>query len=57
MKPVKFHPKAQSELLEAAEYYEEHQKDLGKRFLEFLQESINRIQINPLIYRTIDEDI
>ncbi len=57
MKPVKFHPKAQSELLEAAECYEEHQKDLGKRFLEFLQESINRIQINPLIYRTIDEDI
>ena len=34
MKAVWFHIDAESEMIEAAEYYESRQKDLGIRFLE-----------------------
>ena len=33
MKPIRFHPDAEAEMLEAATYYEAQQRDLGRRFL------------------------
>ncbi len=57
MKPVKFHPKSQIELFEAARYYEFQQKDLGKRFLLALQNSIMSIQINPQVYQLTDDNL
>lgn len=33
MKPVRFHPDADSEMVDAAVWYESRQEDLGKRFL------------------------
>jgi len=57
MKPIKFHPVAETEMVESAKYYESQQNDLGKRFLESVQSSINHIRINPDIYQIIHENI
>lgn len=53
MKPVLFHSDADFEMTEAAIYYEAQQKDLGKRFLSAVQDSINHIRINPLLFPVI----
>ena len=37
-------------MIEAAAYYEAQQCDLGRRFLASVQDSINRIVINPQLY-------
>ena len=57
MIPAKFHPEAQMEMLNAAEYYELQQFDLGKRFLLTVQEKVNHIRFNPFIYPTFKADI
>lgn len=57
MKPVRFHPEAEDELLSAAKFYETQQKDLGKRFLASVQDALNRIQVNPLLYSEIQDDV
>ena len=50
MKAVVFHADAETELIEAAAYYEAQQRDLGKRFLTSVQDAINRIILNPRLY-------
>jgi plasmid stabilization system protein ParE len=57
MKPVRFHPEAEAELISAATFYESQQKDLGRRFLTSVQDSLNRIQINPLLYHDIEDGV
>jgi len=57
MKTVRFHSDAESEMIEAAEWYESKQNDLGKRFLESVRSLIHQIQINPAIYKTVHKDI
>lgn len=57
MKQVQFHPDAEAEMIEAAAYYEEQQKDLGRRFLASVQDSLNRIRINPLLYPAIEPGV
>jgi len=57
MKPVQFHSDAEAEMIEAAAYYEEQQKDLGRRFLASVQDSLNRIRINPLLYAVIEPSV
>lgn len=57
MKPVRFHPEADAEMMAAATFYENQQKDLGKRFLASVQDALNRIQVNPLLYREIEGDV
>jgi len=57
MKRITFHPAAETEMIEAAKYYENQQKDLGKRFLISIQDGINRIQINPLLYPFVYENV
>lgn len=54
MIPVRFHPEADVEMISAARYYETQQTDLGKRFLASVQDAINRIQVNPLLYQEIE---
>jgi hypothetical protein len=51
MIPIRFHPEADGEMMSAAKYYESQQKDLGKRFLASVQDALNRIQVNPLLYQ------
>ena len=57
MKTVKFHPEAEAEMIAAAVYYEEQQADLGKRFLIAVQEAVNNIRINPLLYQVVHLDV
>jgi len=57
MKAVVFHADAEAELIEAAAYYEAQRHDLGKRFLASVQDAINRIVFNPLLYPAIELDV
>jgi len=57
MTPIRFHPEADSEMMEAAVFYETQQQDLGKRFLSVVQDSLSHIQINPKLYPIIHLDV
>ncbi len=57
MKAVRFHPEAESEMVEAAAYYETQQSDLGRRFLASAQDAINRIVLNPHLYPAVERDV
>jgi toxin ParE1/3/4 len=57
MIPIRFHPDADAEMMSAAKYYETQQQDLGKRFLASVQDAINRIQVNPLLYQEIETGV
>jgi len=57
MKLVRYHPEAAIEMNEAATWYEAQQADLGKRFLSVVQDSLNRIKINPFLYPFVDSDV
>ena len=57
MIPVRFHPEADIEMMSAAKFYEAQQKDLGKRFLASVQDALNRIQVNPLLYQEIEDGV
>ena len=57
MKTVRFHADAEAEMVEAAAYYETQQENLGKRFLASVQDALNRIQINPLLYQVVELDV
>jgi toxin ParE1/3/4 len=57
MNPIRFHPEAEAEMISAAVFYETKQKDLGKRFLTSVQNALNKIQVNPLLYQEIEEGV
>ncbi|MBU2514221.1 type II toxin-antitoxin system RelE/ParE family toxin [bacterium] len=57
MKTVKFHPDAESELIDAAKFYEDKQAQLGKRYLQAVSQTVERISLNPSIYRKIGDEI
>ncbi len=57
MMPVRFHVEAEAEMSQAAAYYEAQQANLGGRFLTSVQDAINRIQINPLLFPVIEFDV
>ena len=57
MKPVRFQPEAESEMIVAAAYYEAQQTDLVRRFLATVQDSINRVVLNPKLYPTVELDV
>ena len=54
---VRFHAEAEIEMAEATAYYETHQANLGRRFLTSVQDAINRIQINPLLFPMVEFDV
>ena len=57
MNPLKFHPEADEEMMEAAVFYENQQLDLGKRFLSEVQHSLSLILINPTLYPVIYNNV
>lgn len=57
MKLTRFHPDADTEMLDAAVWYESQQCDLGKRFLVSVQDALNRIELNPELYAFVDGDV
>jgi hypothetical protein len=54
---VEFHAEALAELLSAAEYYELRQMGLGARFLDLVDEALERIVRDPLAWSPVDEDV
>ena len=57
MTPVRFHPDAEAEMLDAAVWYETQQEGLGKRFLTVIQDSLNKIEIQPEVYPVVEGDV
>ena len=57
MKPIRFHPDADAEMVDAAVWYESRQEDLGKRFLTAVQDTVNKIEINPELYPLVEGDV
>lgn len=55
--PIRFHVDAETEMAQAAAYYETQRKDLGKRFLAAVRDALNRIRINPLLYPAVEGDV
>ena len=53
MKPYGFHPEAMAEADAAAQFYEEQQPGLGRRFVDALSDAITRIRRNPQLYRRV----
>ncbi len=49
MKTVKFHPEAESEMTDAARFYEDKQAQLEKRFLQAVSQTVEKISLNPSI--------
>ena len=54
---VRFHAEAEAEMSEAAAYYDAQQASLGRRFLTSVQDAINRIQIDPLLFPVVEFDV
>ena len=52
-RPILFRPEAETELMEAASWYEERGKGLGAEFLRSLDATISAIERNPLAYPII----
>jgi len=57
MKIARFYPAAEVEMIAAAAYYEAQQTDLGRRFLAAVQDSINRICLNPRLFPVVETDV
>lgn len=54
---VEFHAEALAELQDAAEYYEARQAGLGARFLDMVDEALERIARDPFAWSPTDEDV
>jgi len=54
---VIYHPEAESELQDAAEYYEEQVPQLGERFIDAANLAIEAIVRSPRLWRVVDSDI
>lgn len=48
---------AEADIIEAFEYYESCQKNLGRVFLQCIEESLTKIQKNPLFYKEIYQHV
>jgi plasmid stabilization system protein ParE len=57
MIPVLFHSDAQSEMEDAAFYYEAQQSNLGKRFISMVQDAVRRIQITPVLFVKVEGEV
>jgi len=44
-------------MIAAAAYYERQQENLGRRFLASVQEAVNRILLNPLLYPALEPGV
>jgi len=57
MPRITFHEEAESELNEAALYYEDRAPDLGLALLDEVEKASQRLLDNPMAYRAVDEEI
>ncbi len=56
MKPFRYHPEAEAEMIDAAAWYEAQQPDPGKRFPASVHDAVNRIELNPELYPIVERD-
>jgi plasmid stabilization system protein ParE len=52
-----FHPEALAEYEAAARYYAERDPAMGQRFIEAVEDAIERIRDSPTRWRVLDEDV
>jgi toxin ParE1/3/4 len=52
-----FHPEALEEYEQAAPYYSERDPELQLRFIESIEDSIERVLEAPTRWRVIDDDV
>jgi toxin ParE1/3/4 len=57
MKPVRFHPEAEAEMIDAAAWYQAQKGDLGRRLLAVVADAIQRIALNPELFPIVDGDV
>ena len=48
---------AKADLVDAYDWYDEQQAQLGERFLTFVEDAISRIQLMPQMYVRVTEDV
>ena len=53
----RWHPDALAEADAAAEFYRDKRRELARRFLNSLDEALNRIELHPHIYREVGPGI
>lgn len=52
-----YHPDAEAELIEAAQFYEQRLSNLGGQFLETIENAVREIQNSPRQWRVIERDV
>jgi toxin ParE1/3/4 len=57
MRKITFHEEADSEIHEAALYYEERTADLGLAFLDEVEKTSERILAHPMAYQRVTEEV
>ena len=51
---IRFHPTAESEMVEAAAWYDVRRAGLGSRFLSSIEEAVNRIRLKPELFPLVE---
>ena len=57
MRKVTFHEDAETEMKEAARYYEERALGLGMSFLDAIEEAVDQVLANPEAYQLVGDDV
>ncbi|MDO9585381.1 MAG: type II toxin-antitoxin system RelE/ParE family toxin [Syntrophales bacterium] len=57
MRKVTFHEDAETEMKEAARYYEERALDLGMSFLYAVEEAVEQVLANPEAYQLVGDEV
>jgi toxin ParE1/3/4 len=52
-----YHPEAEAELIEAAQFYENHVLGLGQRFLNEFEIALSKIQESPESWQRVDAEL
>lgn len=52
-----YHPDAEAELIEAAQFYERRMNTLGAQFLNAIEQAVEAIRETPTRYRVVEADI
>lgn len=52
-----FHPKAESELIQAIDYYEDIEKGLGYEFTFEIYSTVERVLAHPIAWPVLDDNI
>ena len=52
-----YHPDAEAELIESAQFYEERLPHLGGQFLDAFESAIGEIQNSPRQWRVVERDV